>query len=93
MLYASIDWDPRFNGYSGFIPPGYAEDAAVLNTFPEPCAVSRARGLGLRWVLVHPEATAAVGTVPSLPDGAASRHGRSWLVDLDRLGPATCEDR
>jgi hypothetical protein len=92
MVYSSLDWHPRVNGYSGFVPPGYDEDAAILDTFPEPAAVQRAREHGVRWVVLHlgtaqgyrlySDATVA-SKLKSLPRGAsAQRHGRAWLVDL-----------
>jgi hypothetical protein len=92
MVYSSLDWHPRVNGYSGFVPPGYDEDAAILDTFPAPAAVQRARQHGVRWVVLHLGASqgypmysdATVATkLKALPRGAtAQRHGRAWLVDL-----------
>jgi hypothetical protein len=92
MLYSSLDWHPRVNGYSGFVPPGYDEDAAILDTFPAPAAVQRAREHGVRYVVLHLGASqgypmysdATVATkLRALPRGAsAERHGRAWLVDL-----------
>jgi hypothetical protein len=92
MVYSSLDWHPRVNGYSGFVPPGYDEDAAILDTFPAPAALQRAREHGVRWVVLHlgtsqgypmySDATVAT-KLKTLPRGAmAQRHGRAWLVDL-----------
>ncbi|MHB8671942.1 MAG: hypothetical protein ACYDAD_15505 [Acidimicrobiales bacterium] len=99
MVYSTIDWHPRVNGYSGFVPPGYWADATVLGTFPAPCAVALARRLGVRWVVLHEgvrngepmlsgEEVARI--VSSLPDASAIRYGDSWLVDLDLVGTAPC---
>jgi hypothetical protein len=92
MVYSSLDWHPRVNGYSGFVPPGYDEDAAILDTFPEPAAVQRAREHGVRYVVLHVGAAQGypmysdaevASKLQALPRGAtAQRHGRAWLVDL-----------
>ncbi len=92
MLFATIDWHPRVNGYSGYLPPGYAEDVQLLNTFPSPEAVARLRALGVRYVVLHlgvgqytPQQIADI--VAALPPGATARpHDDAWLIDL--LAPA-----
>jgi hypothetical protein len=89
MLYATTDWHPRVNGYSGFVPPGYDLDAETLNTFPDPCALALARRLDVRWIVLHRPA-AEPDVLAALPRGAVERHGRSWLVDVARLGRAAC---
>ena len=53
MLFSTIDWHPRVNGYSGYLPPGYPEDVQLLNTFPAPDAIARLRALGVRYVVLH----------------------------------------
>ena len=88
MLFATIDWHPRVNGYSGYLPPGYAEDVDLLNTFPAPGTVARLRALGVRYVVLHlgvgqytPQQLADV--VAALPPGSTARpYGDAWLVDL-----------
>ncbi|HTN78914.1 MAG TPA: hypothetical protein VMK16_04495 [Acidimicrobiales bacterium] len=88
MLFATTDWHPRVNGYSGYLPPGYAEDVQLLNTFPAPSAVARLQALGVRYVVLHlgvgqytPQQIADI--VAALPPGATARpHGDAWLVDL-----------
>jgi len=88
MLFATIDWHPRVNGYSGYLPPGYPEDVQVLNTFPSPDSVARLRALGVRYVVLHlgaeqytPQQVADI--VAALPPGATARpYGDAWLVDL-----------
>jgi hypothetical protein len=100
MVYSSIDWHPRLNGYSGFVPREYDEDAAVLNTFPAAEAIQRAKDRGIRYVVIH------VGTrnghamfsddnaarrIKKLPLGAvAERVPGAWLVDL---GPVALSRR
>ena len=91
MLFATIDWHPRVNGYSGYLPPGYTEDVDLLNTFPSPEAVARLRALGVRYVVLHlgvgqytPQQIADI--VATLPPGATARpYGDAWLVDLQPL--------
>jgi hypothetical protein len=94
MVYSTLDWHPRLNGYSGFYPSTYASDAQVMNTFPAASSLNRAKELRIRYVVLH------VGTedgfpmlspaqaqtiISSLPPGAtATRTGNSWLVDLGR---------
>jgi hypothetical protein len=92
MIYSSLDWHPRFNGYSGFFPANYFSDAQVMDTFPAPSSLDRARVLRIRYVILHmgtedgfpmlSEAEARA-MISSLPQGAvATRTGNSWLVDL-----------
>jgi hypothetical protein len=91
MLFATLDWHPRVNGYSGYLPPGYVEDVDLLNTFPSPEAVARLHALGVRYVILHlgvgqyaPQQLADI--VAALPPGATARpYGDAWLVDLDPL--------
>jgi hypothetical protein len=91
MLFATIDWHPRVNGYSGYLPPGYAEDVDLLNTFPSPEAVARLRALGVGYVVLHlgvgqyePQQLADI--VAALPPGTTARpYGDAWLVDLQPL--------
>lgn len=95
MIYATIDWKPRFNGYSGDFPDQYLADRQLLNAFPAPDALAAARRLRIRYVVLHLGSTggfpqlsddAAAAIIRDLPAGArAERRGRAWLVDL---GPA-----
>ena len=88
MLFSTIDWHPRVNGYSGYLPPGYPEDVQVLNTFPSSEAVARLGALGVRYVVLHmgeeqytPQQVADI--VAALPAGATARpYGDAWLIDL-----------
>ncbi len=92
MVYSTIDWKPRFNGYSGGWPDGYLRDLDRLDAFPSPESLAIARRLRIRYVVLHlgsvvgvPQFTdsRAAAIVAALPPGArAERHGNAWLVDL-----------
>lgn len=92
MLYSSIDWHPRFNGYSGGLPDDYVTRTQTLNTFPSAAALRLMRQLGIRYAVLHvgryqgvlQYTKAQVATrLDQLPPGArAARHGNAWLVDL-----------
>lgn len=53
QLYATLDFHPRVNGYSGYAPPEYGRDVLLLMNFPAPAAITRLGQLGVRWVVVH----------------------------------------
>ena len=92
MVYSTVDWHARVNGYSAFVPPTYYSDVTLFATFPSAPAVDRARALGVRWVIVHVgqefgfpvmSEAAAQAVVAGLPPGAtARREGTAWLIDL-----------
>jgi hypothetical protein len=96
MLYSTLDFHPRVNGYSGYIPPGYYGSVEALNTFPSPRALQRASELGVRYVVLHVGRRAGYATVEpqratemlaALPPLAtARRYGNSFLVDLRGRG-------
>jgi len=54
LYYSTVHWRPLVNGYSGYFPPEYWEQAARLRAFPAPEAVALLRALGVRYVLLHP---------------------------------------
>ena len=93
MLYSSIDWNPRFNGYSGYWPASYSEDAAILNTFPSNEAWDLAHALDIRYVILHlgnflnwpqlSQAEAQLKVDGAVARGAvAVRYGDAWLIDI-----------
>ncbi len=82
QLLALRDKDPRVNGYSGFQPPGFDQEAAVLDHFPAPDALALARGLGVRYVVLR---TKLVG---DLSPRSGAEGGRS-----QRRGPVRRQDR
>jgi len=96
MLYSSIDWHPRFNGYSGGFPDDYLTNTATLNEFPSAAALRTMRELHIRYAVLHTGRYSGVQQytkaqvariLGELPPGArARRHGNAWLVDL---GPAS----
>jgi len=53
MVYSTIDWHPRFNGYSGAVPPDSLAIAPILNSFPSQSALQAAQRLKLRYVILH----------------------------------------
>jgi len=95
LVYSTLDWNPRVNGYSGSIPPGYTEDLDAYARFPEAGSVDRLRAKGVRYVILHvglengfqTMTEAEVGDrLAKLPPGISStREGGAQLVDL---GPA-----
>jgi 4-amino-4-deoxy-L-arabinose transferase-like glycosyltransferase len=93
-LLASIgDWRPRFNGYSGGLPPEYPADVQTLSQFASAPALERVDELGIRYVILHgaetpTEAAYSFAQVDdilgSFPDGSSIiRAGDDWLIDLD----------
>ena len=92
MALSTIDWHPRFNGYSGYAPVGYAQDVRILDGFPDTAALDRMRELRLRYVVLHVGGIHGIpqysdgeveAIVAALPIGAtATRYGNAWLVDL-----------
>ena len=51
--YATRHWQPTVNGYSRFEPPGYAELATRVATFPGDDALDALCALDVRYVVVH----------------------------------------
>ena len=94
MLYSTLDFHPRINGYSGNSPTDYVGRRRRFNRFPAPISLRAARDLGVRYVVLHgggyagfPQYTDAQirAIVAGLPPGAtAHRSGNAWLVDLGR---------
>jgi hypothetical protein len=92
MVYGSIDWHDRVNGYSGSAPADYIANLRALDTFPSSRALQTARKLRLRYLVLHtgdyggfPQYTPAhaQAIVRALPSGmTAQRFGDSWLIDL-----------
>jgi hypothetical protein len=53
MLNSTEHWLPIVNGYSGFQPPSFVENAAALGTFPAEPAFARMHALGVTYLFVH----------------------------------------
>jgi hypothetical protein len=69
------DGRPRVNGYSGFQPKRFDEQAETLNEFPAPAALAEARRHGVRYVVLR---TALVGDVSPAIWGP--------ILDVDGVG-------
>jgi hypothetical protein len=99
QVYLTLDWNPRFNGYSGFVTPDYFESMTFLNRFPDPCAIYQARKLGIRWIVLH---TGVINRQPqyeplttglmvaALPSDAVTRAGNAYLIDVTKLPSPIC---
>jgi hypothetical protein len=90
QLLALRDTDPRVNGYSGFQPPGFDQEAAVLDHFPAPDSLALARGLGVRYVVLR---TKLVGDLSptsarkAVDRNAGGRYDERTAADLLALLP------
>jgi hypothetical protein len=74
QLVALGDGNARVNGYSGFQPVGFDVVRKDLNDFPSPTALSEARRLGVRYIVLR---TAIVGDkLRGLPQLEADGGGR-----------------
>ncbi|MBT5138101.1 MAG: hypothetical protein HOM37_03485 [Acidimicrobiaceae bacterium] len=92
MYHATIDFNPRINGYSGSAPRGFDALGDILNGYPSKEAGESIDGLGVRYVILHTgteqgiqaytvaEAEAIAAVAADL-GGTISRHGNDWLVD------------
>jgi hypothetical protein len=99
MVYSTLGFRPRVNGYSAKAPESYPADLVTFNGFPSEASLARARELRVRYVIVHvgpvtdhaqfSEADADAKVTQVRATGAtAERHGSSWLVDLGTVrGP------
>jgi hypothetical protein len=95
MVYSTIDFHPRLNGYSGYLPATYEDDVAAMATFPSADSLARLKLRQVRYLILdvgqqngYPMFTEAQARkdLAELPAGArADRYGNAWLVDL---GPA-----
>ena len=94
MLYSTLDFHPRINGYSGTSPTDYLGRRTRFNQFPAPISLRAARNLGVRYVVLHAGVYAGLlqytdaqirAIVARLPSGAtAHRYGNAWLVEVGR---------
>lgn len=64
MLGSTRNWRPLVNGYSGFVPPSYADHYLALRSFPDAASIRGLRALGVTDLFVH---------LDQLPPGAAAR--------------------
>jgi len=56
VLNSTAHWKPLVNGYSGFVPAGYARIAEALRGFPDDMSRAELRRLGVTHVVVHLDA-------------------------------------
>lgn len=78
MLNSTDHWQPIVNGYSGFQPPSFYANAAVLQSFPGDEAFTRMRQLGVTHIVVNG------GQMP--PGTLESLATRRDLEQLDAFG-------
>jgi hypothetical protein len=53
MLNSTAHWRPLLNGYSGFQPPGFYEDAKALRGFPDAASIELLRTQQVTHIFVH----------------------------------------
>jgi hypothetical protein len=82
LVYATIDWHPRLNGYSGSWPEPYRDDAATLARLPAPEARARLAQRCVRYVVLH---TGSFAGQPQLPEPVADRIVRALAADGARV--------
>lgn len=97
LVWSSIDWNKRVNGYSAFYPASYLDDVRTFDTFPSPASIGRAGQLRVRYVVIHGQALNPNGfwsadeisrRLADLPATATvDRYGPDWLVDLGPTRP------
>ena len=70
MLYSTSHWQPLVNGYSGFQPPRFYDNAQALEGFPDERSFARLRSLGVTHLFVHSEQLpdGTLGTLDARPD-------------------------
>ena len=56
VLNSTAHWKPLVNGYSGFVPAGYAGIADALRNFPDGRSQAELRRLGVTHVVIHLDA-------------------------------------
>lgn len=91
MVWATIDFHPRVNGYSGYVSPTYYADTALLETIPAPDAMARVKALRVRYLILHVGVQTDIQMytedqahtiIAALPAATATRFGPNYLVDL-----------
>ncbi len=76
QLVALHDHDPRVNGYSGFQPPGFDLQAAVLNHFPKADALGLVHRLGVRYVVLRTQVVGEIAPATAVPPTLRDGGGR-----------------
>jgi hypothetical protein len=55
LVNATVHWRPLMNGYSGYVPASYRENAKTFWFFPREHAIEAMRRAGVTHVMIHPE--------------------------------------
>jgi hypothetical protein len=94
MVWATIDYHPRVNGYSGYVSPTYDSDAAIIRTIPAPAAFAKLRSMDVRYLILHVGVQTDImmytedqarSIIAALPAGATvDRYDANYLVDLGK---------
>jgi hypothetical protein len=94
MVWATIDYHPRVNGYSGYVSPTYDSDAAIIRTIPAPAAFAKLRSMDVRYLILHVGVQTDImmytedqarSIIAALPVGATvDRYDANYLVDLGK---------
>jgi len=53
MYWSTHHWHQLVNGYSGFLPPDYADTLGHMTNFPDDRSVKRLKKLNVRYIVVH----------------------------------------
>lgn len=97
MLWSTIDFHPRVNGYGGYVPDKWYQSLVALQTIPAPGGIAQLRDLKVRYIILHlglqaglqmytdAQAAAIIAGLPANSD--AKRLGSNYLVDLAPAGP------
>jgi hypothetical protein len=85
MLYSTLDWHPRVNGHSAFIPRSYRDLYPQLTGFPDVHALDALRAAGVTHVVVHHH---RFGPMPN-PAPGLDLIARGKNISLYELNPPT----
>ncbi len=55
MMFAAIHGHPVANGYSRYVPKGFAEISSAINRLPSPDAIRLLKNVGISIIIVHPQ--------------------------------------
>ncbi len=91
MVWSTIDYHPRVNGYSGALSPTYYADTALIQTLPAPAALARLKQMQVRYLILHLGVQTGItmftdaeaqSIISGLPTATVDRYGPNYLVDL-----------
>jgi hypothetical protein len=92
MVWSTIDFHPRVNGYSGYAPDSWHRDVVEIKTLPAPGAFEKLKNLRVRFLVLHmgvqtgiqmyseADAAAIIKALP--PTATVGRYGSNYLIDL-----------